>query len=93
MSDQIAVRIPATDLEAIDRIVAAGRFATRAEAFREAVRILLKAERNREIAEEYARAYGRQPDHQWVGRVGLELGGKLVADELPKSPVTRRHRG
>jgi Arc/MetJ-type ribon-helix-helix transcriptional regulator len=73
MSAQISVRIPERYLAAVDEAVLAGCFPSRAAAVREALERLLAAEREREIAEEYQRAYSQHPEEEWVGRMGEAL--------------------
>jgi Arc/MetJ-type ribon-helix-helix transcriptional regulator len=80
MSAQIAVRIPERYLAALDEAVRAGRFASRAAAVREALDRLLASEREREIAEEYRRAYARHPEEDWVGRVGEALMAESIEE-------------
>jgi Arc/MetJ-type ribon-helix-helix transcriptional regulator len=80
MSAQIAVRIPERDLAALDEAVRAGRFASRAAAVREALDRLLASEREREIAEEYRRAYAQHPEEDWVGRVGEALMAESIEE-------------
>lgn len=81
MSEQIAVRIPTTDLDALDALVEEGRFPSRAAAVRAAIDLLLRAGREEELAEEYRRAYGADPQEAWPGEVGLRLGAELLARE------------
>jgi Arc/MetJ-type ribon-helix-helix transcriptional regulator len=80
MSAQIAIRIPERDLAALDEAVRAGRFASRAAAVREALDRLLASEREREIAEEYRRAYAQHPEEDWVGRVGEALMAESIEE-------------
>ncbi len=40
-------------------------------------------EREARIAEAYAKGYGEHPQDEWIGRAGLELGGRLLKDEPP----------
>lgn len=80
MSAQIAVRIPERYLAALDEAVRAGRFASRAAAVREALDRLLASEREREIAEEYRRAYAQHPEEDWVGRVGEALMAESIEE-------------
>jgi Arc/MetJ-type ribon-helix-helix transcriptional regulator len=70
MAPQIAVRIPERYLTAVDEAVRAGRFPSRAAVVREALERLLAAEREREIADEYRRAYSQHPEEEWAGGVG-----------------------
>lgn len=81
MSVQIAIRIPEEDLAALDEAVERGAFESRAEAVRTGVEAVLRAEREREIGEEYRRAYEDQPQEAWVGETGLALGAELVERE------------
>lgn len=81
MSEQVAVRIPEEDLAAVDEAVRAGRFASRAAAVREGVSRLLRAERERQIAESYRRAYSEQPQEEWLGETGAALLAEAVARE------------
>lgn len=88
MAQQIAVRIPEEDLARIDAAVKRGRFPSRAAAVRAGLELLLKVEREREIAEEYRRAYSVSPQDDWVGEVGLALGAALIAQD--REEVNRR---
>jgi Arc/MetJ-type ribon-helix-helix transcriptional regulator len=67
------------ELSALDAVVADGRYPTRAAVVRSALRLLLRAERDREIAAEYRRAYSDQPQEEWIGRAGLTSGSALIA--------------
>jgi Arc/MetJ-type ribon-helix-helix transcriptional regulator len=77
---QLSIRIPDAPIEGLDDLVAGGR-AGRSDAVRLGVELLLAAERERGIAEEYVVAYGRRPPEIWVGQAGLRLGAKLVRDD------------
>ncbi len=81
MSQQIAIRLPNRDLDALDAAVAERRYPTRAAAVRAGVELLLREERDRRIAEEYRRAYGEQPEDPWVGEAGLRLGAEAIRRE------------
>jgi Arc/MetJ-type ribon-helix-helix transcriptional regulator len=65
------VRLTDADLAALDAAVASGRFANRSEALRAGLELILREEREREIDEAYARGYGRHPQKEWVGELGL----------------------
>jgi Arc/MetJ-type ribon-helix-helix transcriptional regulator len=65
------VRLTKSDLAALDAAVASGRFASRSEALRAGLELILREEREREIDEAYARGYGRHPQEEWIGEVGL----------------------
>lgn len=81
MTVQIPVRIPDEDARKLDEAVASGRFATRSEALREGLAMLLREEREREIEEAYRRAYERYPQEDWIGEVGLWAMTQIVAAE------------
>jgi hypothetical protein len=40
-------------------------------------------ERERRISDAYARGYGAIPQEEWIGRVGLEAGARLLREEPP----------
>ena len=88
MTVQIPVRIPDRDAERLDEAVARGRFASRSEALREGLAMLLREERDREIAEEYRRAYEKYPQEDRVGQDGLALFAAWVeAEERDQEPL------
>ncbi|MGI9094822.1 MAG: ribbon-helix-helix domain-containing protein [Thermoleophilaceae bacterium] len=88
MATQIAVRIPDSALAAMDDAIRAGRFESRAAAVREGLQRLLHEEREREIAEDYRRAYTDRPEEEAVGEAGLTLMAESIA-ELEKG--SRNH--
>ncbi len=61
MSEQIAVRIPAELADGLDELVATGRFETKAEAIRAAIRDLVEVERRRAVGERIAEGYRHAP--------------------------------
>jgi Arc/MetJ-type ribon-helix-helix transcriptional regulator len=81
MTVQIPVRIPDRDAELLDEAVARGRFASRSEALRQGLAMLLREERDREIAEAYRRGYEKHPQEDWIGEVGLWAFSQIVAAE------------
>ncbi len=81
MTVQIPVRIPTEDAKALDEAVARGAFESRSDAIRQAVDMLLKELREQEIVEAYRRGYGKYPQEDWIGQVGLALFAELVAEE------------
>lgn len=89
MSQQIAIRLGDDELTDIDATVAQGRYPSRAAAVRAGIDLLLRAERDRRIAEEYRRAHGQSPDEAAVGEAGLRLGADIISDEERER---RRHR-
>ena len=84
---QIAIRLADEDLERLDSAVAAGRFPTRAAAVRAGVDRLLRDERDREIAEQYQRAYSAQPQDEGDGRAGAALMAAAIAQEESNGPA------
>ena len=81
MTVQIPVRIPERDAELLDEAIARGRFASRSEALREGLTMLLREERDRAIAEAYRRGYEKYPQEDWIGEVGLWALTQIVAAE------------
>lgn len=72
----------------LDEAVAKGRFANRSEAMREALAMLLKEEREREIEEAYRRGYTEQPQEEWIGELGLALFAAWAeAEERDEDPL------
>jgi Arc/MetJ-type ribon-helix-helix transcriptional regulator len=59
------------DVAALDKLVVAGRFASRSDALRAGLARLLDEEREQEIDDAYRRGYGERPQKEWVGRIGL----------------------
>ena len=78
MSPQIAVRLPDADLTALDAAVQRGEFESRAAAVRAGLALVLRAQRERQIADEYRRAYAEAPAEDWVGEAGLQAGAGLI---------------
>jgi Arc/MetJ-type ribon-helix-helix transcriptional regulator len=61
MPEQFAIRMSDELAQALDGLVASGRFATRAEAVRAAVEGLLDAERRRQIGQRIVEGYAAVP--------------------------------
>lgn len=80
MSQQIAVRIPDDLVRALDDLVAAGRYATRADAVRAGVQAVVAAERERRIDEQIAEGYRAHPPTPAEGR-WADAGRDLIAEE------------
>jgi Arc/MetJ-type ribon-helix-helix transcriptional regulator len=88
MTVQIPVRIPERDAQLLDEAVARGRFASRSEALREGLALLLKEEREREIEEAYRRGYEKYPQEERIGQDGLALFAAWVeAEERDEEPL------
>ena len=81
MTVQIPVRISEEDLSELDTTIARGRYPNRSAALRAALKLLLRAERERQIEEAYRRGYGEQPQEEWIGEFGLWAGAQLIAQE------------
>jgi Arc/MetJ-type ribon-helix-helix transcriptional regulator len=83
---QIAIRLSEDELAGLDRLVAERHFASRAAAIRDALAQVQKAEEDRQIAEEYRRAYADRPptedEVEW-GHIGAYMLGKLTEREPP----------
>jgi Arc/MetJ-type ribon-helix-helix transcriptional regulator len=75
------VRLTDADLAALDAAVARGRFANRSEALRAGLDRILREEREQEIDEAYARGYGKHPQEEWVGELGLAALGAFDKSE------------
>jgi Arc/MetJ-type ribon-helix-helix transcriptional regulator len=77
---QIAIRLSDEELAALDQLVAARNYESRAAAMREALTRALKAEEDRQIAAQYERAYGNRPPTQEeidIGETGAILLGQF----------------
>jgi len=80
MRHQIAVRLPDADLARLDEAVERGVFASRAEAVRAGLALLWKEQRDRQIAEEYRRAYAKHPQDDALLRAGATLAGEVILE-------------
>ena len=78
MTIQIPVRIAEEDLSELDAAIARGHYGNRSAALRAALKLLLRAEREREIVEAYRRGYGEHPQEEWIGEVGLALWAERI---------------
>ena len=79
MTVQIPVRIPDDDAERLDAIVAAGRYASRSDAIRSGLELILRQERDREIFESYQRAYAEYPEEE--SEIGVWALSEIIRDE------------
>jgi len=62
MTRSMTLRLPEQDAAALDDLVASGRYPDRSAAVRAAVSRLLALEAEQALAEEFERAYGREPE-------------------------------
>lgn len=76
MTQQIAIRIPDDQLQALDDAVEAGRFESRADGVRQALAQLLRELREEQIGREYRDAYTRHPQDPALGRMGAKLAAE-----------------
>lgn len=68
--------------------MARGRFSSRSEALREGLAHVLREERDRELDERYRLSYGRYPQEEWIGEVGLWALTQIVAaEEAGRDPL------
>jgi Arc/MetJ-type ribon-helix-helix transcriptional regulator len=68
---QVPVRLTDEETAALDAIVVEGRFASRSDALRAGLTLVLREERQGAIDQAYCRGYGEQPQGDWIGAVGL----------------------
>ncbi|MFI5005314.1 MAG: ribbon-helix-helix domain-containing protein [Solirubrobacterales bacterium] len=85
MSQQIAIRLDEADLEALDAAVAAGRYPSRAAAVRAGIGEFVREQRNREIAEQYRRAYGAHPQEPWFAEASAHATGGQLVERSPSA--------
>jgi Arc/MetJ-type ribon-helix-helix transcriptional regulator len=71
MTTQVAVRLTASALAALDAAIARGRFANRSAALRSGLERILYEERQHELDQMYAAGYRKHPQEEWVGELGL----------------------
>ncbi|HVL99540.1 MAG TPA: ribbon-helix-helix domain-containing protein [Egibacteraceae bacterium] len=81
MTQQIAVRIPDELAHEMDGLVAAGRFASRADAVRAGLEAVIERERQRRIDEAIVEGYRRHPPTKAEERWAANSGRELIADE------------
>jgi len=87
---QIAIRIADDDLDRLDAAVARGHYPTRAAAVRAGVELLIREEREREIEQQYRRAYADDPQDEATGRAGAALMAAVIATEETDKPDVPR---
>lgn len=78
---QIAVRLDDDDVERLDEMVSQGRFASRTEAVRAAVRWMLEAQRRRAVGEAIADGYRRVPQSDDEVAIAETNVRRLVEEE------------
>jgi len=65
------VRLTESDLAALDAAIARGRFANRSDALRSGLERIRREERQHGTDQMYATGYGKHPQEEWVGELGL----------------------
>lgn len=80
MSTQIAVRLSDEDVGRLDEVIGRGLFPSRAEAVRAGLRMLLREERDREIAESYRRAYAEHPQENDFAEASAVMLGEVLRE-------------
>jgi len=79
MTVQIPIRIPNEDADRLDAIVASGRYASRSDALRQGLDLILRQERDREIVESYRRAYAEHPQEE--SEIGIWAFAEIVRQD------------
>jgi Arc/MetJ-type ribon-helix-helix transcriptional regulator len=79
MSTQIAIRLSDDLLSQVDAAIERGAFPSRAAAVRAGIDLLMRRQRDDEIAEEYRRAYGDKPQDTRLLEGMAILAGEVIA--------------
>lgn len=80
----MTLRLPSEYAKALDKLVRDGRFRDRSSAVRAAIARLLALEYERELAEEFRRAYARQPateEERAEPAAAMALTAERIRDE------------
>jgi Arc/MetJ-type ribon-helix-helix transcriptional regulator len=80
MTIAMTLRLPKRDAEALDKLVAEGRYPDRSTAVRTAILGLLRAEQERALALAYERGYGAHPDDEGWAEDAATAFDALVAE-------------
>ncbi len=78
---QIAIRISDDELDLLDRVVAEGKFKSRAAAVRAGLDALARETRNQAIAASYRDAYEKKPPDDWFARANSEMLDRRLSGE------------
>jgi Arc/MetJ-type ribon-helix-helix transcriptional regulator len=81
MPEQAAIGIPAELASALDRLVRAGRFSSRADAVRVAIEELVEKERRREVGARIADGYRKIPQDDGEVAAAAESALKSIREE------------
>jgi Arc/MetJ-type ribon-helix-helix transcriptional regulator len=81
MTEQIAVRIPSELAAGLNELVSEGRFETKADAIRSAIRALVEQERRRQVGERIAEGYRRMPQTDDEVSAATEAAVRSIHEE------------
>jgi Arc/MetJ-type ribon-helix-helix transcriptional regulator len=71
MTIQVPVRLTEEDVATLDELVACGDFESRSDALRAGLAHVIREAAQRKIDAAYRDGYGRHPQEEWVGLIGL----------------------
>lgn len=80
-TEQIAVRIPDEQLQAIDDMVARGKYATRAAAVRAGIDAVVEIDRRRQVDQQLVEGYARTPPTAGEQAAAIASLRDAIADE------------
>jgi len=81
MSIQLAVKLPESLADELDRLVSEGTFASRSDAVRHAVEVLVRAEDRGRIDRAFAEGFARHPDTATEIADATRLAVESIEDE------------
>lgn len=81
MTIQIAVKLPNGMVDAIDRLIAEGRFTSRSQAVRSALDVLVDHHRSRDIDAAFSEGFGRHPESAEDMADATRLAVEAIEDE------------
>lgn len=81
MTIQVAVKLPESLAEDLDRLVAAGSFANRSDAVRHAVEVLVRANERERIDRAFAAGFALRPDTEAELADATRLAVESIEDE------------
>lgn len=81
MSIQIAIRIPSALAQELERLIASGRFETKADAVRSALEALVDAERRADVGRRIVEGYRKVPQDDVDVAAAAEAAGRSIDEE------------